>query len=355
MNINRASYSNKLQPPQPRRSLLCRPSVLTIVVAVILFITTMILYNVEVWQYPILGGQGEEENRCNDPDDPLAWESLPQKQNCTCPNPSVATNELRKNQPDWMIHHQTMVNDVLYETTTTSQPPTIPLDIVFLGDSITERWNGTRTMGTNHNFPRFRQSFDSMFNKRRSDTTNTDGGAKLQGLLLGSSGDITTELLWHLQNGVLQPINHPQRIEPKVFMILIGTNDLGRMECSKSTTITGIMSVLNYISDLYPTTPLIVHGLLPRSDTYNKGHYHLGRYWKEIVYINTELERICNTEHRKQLWHYMDANHIFLTNDTMTNVPVIHASIMSDSLHPDVMGYDQWGQEIVQKVLQIIS
>ena len=194
-----------------------------------------------------------------------------------------------------------------------------------------------------------------------STTTSTvTTGAKLQGLPFGSSGDITTELLWHLQNGLLYPKNHPYRIEPKVFMILIGTNDLGRMECSKRTTVAGIMSVLNYISTLYPTTPLIVHGLLPRSDTYNQGDYSLGRYWQDIQYINMELERICNTKRRSKLWYYMDAQHIFLisndTTDTTTDRPImINETVMSDSLHPDVIGYNIWGQQIVQKVLQIIS
>jgi lysophospholipase L1-like esterase len=358
--------SNRV-PVRQQRLLPCTGSStsFTIVIAVVLLITTTLLYNFEVWQYPISGLQGksavqgedyDEGNRCYERTDPEEWKKLPNKRNCACPDPSIATNELRKNQPDWMKHHQTMVNDVIYEASQVAT--TIPLDIVFLGDSITERWNGTRSMGANQNFPQFRQSFDSMFNKRLQSTATSSTDAKLQGLLFGSSGDITTELLWHIQNGVLNPKNHPYRIEPKVFMILIGTNDLGRMECSKHTTIAGIMSVLNYISVLYPTTPLIVHGLLPRSDVYNQGDYYLGRYWQDIVYINTELERICSTKRRSQLWHYLDANHIFLTtNDTTAGGPImiINETIMSDSLHPDVIGYDIWGQEIVQKVLQIIS
>ena len=363
---NRLMNNNKLASRQKQLQVVpCSRGILMVVVVIVaLLLTTTILYNL------ILLGQDQrqfsftvqddedEENRCHDhTDSEEIWKFIPSKRKCLCPDPSISSKDLRDNQPEWMVHHQTMLNDVIYETTI---PQTIPLDIVFLGDSITERWNGTRSMGTRTNFPEFRHSFDTMFNGRNSSNSN----AKLHGLLLGSSGDITTELLWHIQNGILNKKKQPYRLQPKVFMVLIGTNDLGRMECSKTTTIDGIITVINYISVLYPTTPIIVHGLLPRSDTYNQGDYYLGRYWQDILYINKELEKRCR-ERRSQLWHYMDASHIFLTNDTLINngddedisghQTMINETLMSDSLHPDVMGYNIWGQEIVQKVLQIIS
>lgn len=192
-----------------------------------------------------------------------------------------------------------------------------------------------------------------MFNKRQNGSH-----ANLQGLLLGTSGDITTELLWRISQGDDRPT---QTLQPKVIMILIGTNDLGRMECSKNTTLQGIVNVVESISSGWPTTPLIVHGLLPRSDIYNQGDYNLGRYWQDIIFINRELEILCQ-ERPKQLWHYMDASHIFLTDETSTDedsssgpTMMINRTLMSDSLHPDVVGYNIWGQEIVQKVLQIIN
>ena len=99
----------------------------------------------------------------------------------------------------------------------------------------------------------------------------------------------------------------------------------------------------------------------PRSDIYNQGDYNLGRYWQDIIFINRELEILCQ-ERPKQLWHYMDASHIFLTDETSTDedsssgpTMMINRTLMSDSLHPDVVGYNIWGQEIVQKVLQIIN
>ena len=371
--MNRQQPHHRMQsstPPPPSQWPWRKRSwwiIVTVMGMVTLSFITTIVYHWNEWSYPlsswmmnqppskpILSSEEEIEiNRCHDTTDSDAWRYIPHKQNCLCPDPLVSTKELRKDQPEWMEHHHTMVNDVIYETSIA--PHTVPLDIVFLGDSITERWNGTRSMGTRTNFPEFRESFNAMFDRRRQNSN-----AKLQGLLFGSSGDITTELLWHMQNGLLNKKEHPHRLEPKVFMILIGTNDLGRMECSKTTTIMGITNVLSFISWLYPHTPVLVHGLLPRSDTYNKGDYYLGRYWQDIMYINEELEQLCQ-KRRGQLWHYMDASQIFLSNYTFVNKGMnisgqsINETVMSDSLHPDVLGYNIWGQLIVEKVLQIIS
>jgi lysophospholipase L1-like esterase len=54
------------------------------------------------------------------------------------------------------------------------------LDIVFLGDSITERWNGTRNYGT-ETIDGMRHAFETRFTKK--------GGGVFEGLALGSSGD----------------------------------------------------------------------------------------------------------------------------------------------------------------------
>jgi lysophospholipase L1-like esterase len=318
----------------------------------------------------------EEENLCYDRTDPEEWKEISNKRNCNCPTPGIATKELRNNQPEWLVHHETMQQDLQYElflqqqqqqkSAKVKQQPL--LDVLFLGDSIMERWNGTRSMGVQHGtqFQEFRHSFDSMFNQRRSldttdttSTTTTTTTAQLQGLLLGSSGDITSELFWHIQNlpcNIGRTTTNKLCIVPKVFFLLIGTNDLGRMECSTTSTVTGIIQIINYLHAIYPTTPILVHGLLPRSDTYNKGNYELGRYWENILVINDELETYCTKKGQTLLLHYMDASHLFLTSsDTSNTNTMLNETVMSDSLHPDVLGYNLWGQEIVQRVLQIIS
>jgi lysophospholipase L1-like esterase len=62
------------------------------------------------------------------------------------------------------------------------------LDIVLLGDSIIERWNGTRHMGT-HPMEGMREIFESKFTRK--------GGGTLEGLALGSSGDtVSMHIYW---------------------------------------------------------------------------------------------------------------------------------------------------------------
>jgi len=63
------------------------------------------------------------------------------------------------------------------------------LDIVFLGDSIMERWNGTMNMGTQtlKDSFQYKRAFEKRFTKR--------GGGQLDGLVFGTEGD-TVSWVW---------------------------------------------------------------------------------------------------------------------------------------------------------------
>jgi lysophospholipase L1-like esterase len=153
-------------------------------------------------------------------------------------------------------------------------------EIVWIGDSIVEKWNGTKSMVPNP-APEFRAVFQTYFDSP---------AARSKGLALGSSGDTHNELLWHLENGML-----PDTLQPDVWIIMIGTNDLGRWGCSKSTVLAGILQVAQVLHTKRPKTPIIIHGLLPRSDVFRAPpvDYALGRGWDQILWINRELKRSC--------------------------------------------------------------
>jgi lysophospholipase L1-like esterase len=317
-------------------------------------------------------------NRCIDDDDdvPLVYDTHPEdivskvRNTCDCPDPTVASYELRNQShqqlTEWMQRHQLYIEDILqYETEIAHHPPPIgrDLDMVLLGDSILERWNRTQN----------RPSFTSFFDARRNNN-NIDTTASIQGLAFGTAGDITTELLWHLQNGIILGTSTNTdgtptvtTLQPKVWFVLIGTNDLGRTKCSKRTTLAGIVHVVQYLHTHRPNVPILVHGLLPRADTYRQQNYTLGRYWNDIVWINKELERLCSLH---PMWYYMESSDLFLTNVTLdgamtTNsddadhsnkyTMIINKHVMSDSLHPDLEGYNLWGERIVEYALKLIS
>ena len=153
-------------------------------------------------------------------------------------------------------------------------------------------------------------------------------------------------VLWHLQNGVLDPLN------PKVWFLLIGTNDLFESECTDRFVIADILNVLKYIHMQRPEAQFIVHGILPRVDRGKKTQY-LGKYWKRIQSINAVLKRFCETH---QSLHYMQAGSVFLVDkDEMRGRKSIDPALLGDGLHPTPKGLEVWGKEIIKMVDRTIS
>jgi lysophospholipase L1-like esterase len=290
-------------------------------------------------------------NRCVDPED-VEGNATGKRHYCQCPDPAVPA---RRRDPVWDAHHLRLVRDAVQAKERELETGR-ELNVVFVGDSITERWNGTRGMGTEA-APEFRQVFDRYFGGTEADDDDDDDDMMLRGMALGTSGDICVELLWHLQNGML-----PDALQPDVFVLLIGTNDLGRTDCSKRNALDGILRVAEHLRGKRPGTPVIVHGLLPRSDVFGAEpvNVELGRRWKQILWINRELKKACNLHDE---WHYLEANQLFLQKKTTTqgdrtqtdSFLEINQALMTDALHPSVEGYDLWAPVIVEKIRTILN
>ncbi len=75
------------------------------------------------------------------------------------------------------------------------------IDVYFLGDSITRRWQGL-------DYPEHKKNWDKNFHGWNAAD-------------FGWGGDSTQNVLWRLDNGELEGVN------PKVVVLLIGTNNLG--------------------------------------------------------------------------------------------------------------------------------
>ena len=74
---------------------------------------------------------------------------------------------------------------------------------------------------------------------------------------LGFNGDATSHLLWRIENGEVSGV------APKVAVILIGANNLGRLHWPAEDTVAGIDAIVTQLRHRLPHTKLLLLGVLP--------------------------------------------------------------------------------------------
>jgi lysophospholipase L1-like esterase len=118
-------------------------------------------------------------------------------------------------------------------------------NLIFLGDSITQDWEYEGPEEWREFVPVWRRFY---------------GGR--DAINLGFKGDTTASLLWRIRNGECDGI------APKVAVILIGANNLGRLHWSAADTVLGIDAIIAELRRRLPTTRILLLGVLPseRSD-----------------------------------------------------------------------------------------
>lgn len=113
-------------------------------------------------------------------------------------------------------------------------------EVIFLGDSITEDWE--------HAGPPGWQDFAPVWQRFYGDRHAVN---------LGFKGDTTASLLWRIRNGEVAGI------APKVAVVLIGANNLGKVHWSAEDTVFGIDAIINEIHRRLPATKVLLLGVLP--------------------------------------------------------------------------------------------
>jgi lysophospholipase L1-like esterase len=241
-----------------------------------------------------------------------------------------------------------------------------PLDVVFLGDSITEKWNG-RSSGQfrpkDHNVS---VVFQQLFQKHQN-------GSEVEGLALGISGDRVSarteatpvraaslepncpcmtqcqNLLYRLQHGEM-----PSALKPKVWWILIGTNNLGVDSCSADAITAGNIRIVQEIRRIHPNTPIVINSILPRG---SEELLHSSEMWPVIQTINQRLECFARfTTESSAPVKFFNATSLFTYDDTQDEMEYgrevyVNETRMNDYLHPSAEGAVVWGREIVKMVL----
>jgi len=233
------------------------------------------------------------------------------------------------------------------------------LDVVFLGDSITEQRAGKFFGKETEKFRKAAHVFRKTYDR--------DSGGKYDGLALGIAGDTAPNLLWRIMHGEM-----PDDLNPRIWWITVGTNDLGATQCSEEVTLLGILRVVEEILNRKPDSHIVINSILPMSQEKSgileingkRPRHHGGRrgrrkkeasagptdFWPSIKAVNKQLQKFAD-KHKSV--KFFDATEIF--TEKVGNRLVINHDLIEDGVHPTPSGYKKWDAEIVKRIDSIES
>jgi lysophospholipase L1-like esterase len=180
------------------------------------------------------------------------------------------------------------------------------IDIAFVGDSITARWRGG-------------QSWSNHWGSYRA-------------VNMGIGGDQTQNVLWRLKNG------HLDGYKAKLFVVLIGTNNLWDKNADPAEVADGIKAILDLIQSKQPEANILLLSTLPLGEKPNPGR-------EKRTAVNKLISKFAGGK-----VHYMDIADKFLEPDGTISKEVMH-----DSLHLGSKGFDIWAEAIKGKVNELIG
>eukprot|EP00980_Cylindrotheca_fusiformis_P007715 scaffold1637_cov108-Cylindrotheca_fusiformis.AAC.4 len=248
-------------------------------------------------------------------------------EHCGCPDPTLPLQKTGNLAEQWKRHHDEMVE--------TAKKVGSDLDIVFLGDSMIERMSGTDGMGA-ATLDGYRSSFEKRFSKGR--------GGRMEGKAFGTTEDTGPNVLWHLENGLLEPLN------PRVWFIMIGANDLFTNHCNDHLVLANILNVAKVLSLKHPESMFVIHEIMPRKDNPNSKSHDLGKNWKRAQDINSELRKFCK---KYRNFYYIASSRLFVK--PLQRRPQFESSMMTeDGVHPTLQGFEKWQDHIVDKLVPVL-
>jgi lysophospholipase L1-like esterase len=153
-----------------------------------------------------------------------------------------------------------------------------PPALVFYGDSITQDWE---RQGPPSWFD-FAPIWQRFYGDRNA-------------INLGFTGDTTASLLWRIQHG------EATGIDPKVAVILIGANNLGRLHWSASDTVLGIDTIIRQLRARLPCTRILLLGILPSDRS----------AWATATTVAVNRELASQFAHAEDV-RFLDVGHVFV-------------------------------------------
>jgi len=239
------------------------------------------------------------------------------------------------------------------------------LDVVFIGDSITEQRQGTQHGEHVDELLSVKEVFDKTFTKAK--------GGEFEGIAMGIAGDTAPNLLFRLMNG-----ENPFGLEPKVWWVHVGINDLSIKGCSEEVVLLGILRVVEEIQNTHPDAKIVINSILPvRRNEEGLLEHIVGKHhedqalrkkelnmmdsslspqrlhvdlWPSIVSINEELSKFAS---KHKGIKFFDANEVFV--EEREDAKYLKVDLMSDPVHPNLSGHKKWNNAIKKKLHEILK
>lgn len=177
-----------------------------------------------------------------------------------------------------------------------------PVDILFLGDSITQSWSREgKAIWEERYAPRAAANF-------------------------GIGGDMTQELLWRITEG-----KELEGMQPRVCVLLIGTNNFGAKNHAPESVVKGIQTTVEAIQERLPETRIILMEILPRDEQPDTP------LRRSITEANRLLQSLESPDRVKLL----SLSSKFLKDDG-----TLDPQLMPDFLHLSEQGYRIWADAL---------
>lgn len=195
-----------------------------------------------------------------------------------------------------------------------------PMDVLFLGDSITEGWARA---------PHIWNHFYGMHRPAN----------------FGIGGDQTQHVIWRIENGELDGV------QPKVVVFMLGTNNTASHTAEE--IIAGDKKIIEMIRTKIPKAKVLVLAIFPRGPRRDAQGViteaeaaSAEKRMAIISAVNAELARLDDGKDVR----FLDINHVFLGQDGR-----IPYSIMPDQLHPAPAGYQLWAEAMQPLLAQLMK
>lgn len=183
------------------------------------------------------------------------------------------------------------------------------INIVFLGDSITQDWKKHKSL--------WRQHYGKY------------GAANF-----GIGNDRTQQILWRIDHGLFD------HMQPKLVVLNIGVNNLWGKPSGADRIAAGIEKIVAAIHRKSPQTKILLLGILPTGQRPNTP------IRKKIRAINTRLTKLDDGK----AIYFLDMGSEFLAADGS-----ISKKIMPDYLHLSRKGYQIWVKSMQRQFTEILN